>query len=186
VGLAITVLRVVTGATMAGHGLQKLTYSFGGGGPEATGQTFEQMGFKPGRRYAVAAGATETVGGAFMATGLQAPLACAMVSGVMASAISKVHYKNGFWVSDRGFEYNLMIMAAAFAIAGSGGGALSLDGLRGRRRQGFGWALAQLLAGVGVASLLLSWAGRQERRDGDALGAREPTGTNEVGRAEGA
>lgn len=182
-GLATTVLRVVTGATMAGHGLQKLTYSFGGGGPQAAGERFEQMGFKPGQPYAVAAGATEAVGGALMGLGLETPLACAMVSGVMAAAIAKVHYKNGFWVSNRGFEYNAMIMAAAFAVAGSGGGALSLDGWRGKRRLGFGWALAQLALGVGAACLLSRASGQPKVEDEDP-GAREPAHDGAVGGPE--
>lgn len=163
-GFSITVLRVVTGATMLGHGLQKLTNSLGGNGPEAAGQQFEKMGFQPGREFAIATGVAETTGGALMVAGLGTPLACAMISGVMAGAIAKVHYKNGFWMSDRGFEYNLHIMAATFAVAGAGGGALALDGLRGKKHRGFGWALAQLAVGVGAAAGALSIA---ERQSGD-------------------
>lgn len=173
-GLATTVLRVVTGATVTGHGLQKLTGSFGGEGTEAVGRTFSQLGFEPGKPYAVATGATETVGGLLMATGLGTPFACAMVSGVMASAISKVHYKDGLWTSDRGLDFNLMVMASAFAIAGSGGGVLSLDGLRGKRRRGFVWAVAQLVVGVGAAVAVLTFAGRPARSTGEVPSVGEP------------
>lgn len=160
-GLATTVLRVVTGATLAGHGLQKLTRSFGGGGPEAAGENFEQMGLKPGRQLAMVTGTTETIGGVLMVAGLQTPLACSMITGVMVGAIAKVHYKNGFWASGRGYEYNLHILAATFAVAGAGGGALSVDALRGKKRQGFGWALAQLAVGAGAAAGALAIAGRE-------------------------
>jgi putative oxidoreductase len=160
-GLATTVLRVVTGATMAGHGLQKLTNSLGGHGPDAAGESFESMGFPSGRQFAIATGVAETAGGALMVAGLGTPLACAMVSGVMAGAIAKVHYKNGFWMTDRGFEYNLHILAATFAVAGAGGGALTLDALRGKKHRGFGWALAQLALGAGTAAAALALAERQ-------------------------
>jgi len=160
-GYATTVLRIVTGATMAGHGLQKLTNSMGGKGPAAAGDNFEKIGFTPGKHFAVATGVAETTGGTLMALGLATPVACSMVTGVMASAIAKVHYQNGFWVSNKGFEYNLNIMAATFAVAGAGGGALALDGLRGKKHRGFGWAVAQLAVGVAAAYATLEIAERQ-------------------------
>jgi putative oxidoreductase len=161
-GLATTVLRVVTGATMAGHGLQKLSNSFGGHGLAAAGESFEAIGFKPGQPFATATGAAEAAGGMLMVAGLGTPLACAMISGVMAGAIAKVHYKNGFWMTDHGFEYNLHILAATFAVAGTGGGALTLDALRGKKHQGLGWALAQLAVGLGAATAALALAERQQ------------------------
>jgi putative oxidoreductase len=161
-GLATTVLRVVTGATMAGHGLQKLSNSLGGHGLEPTADSFETMGMKPGRPFAIATGVAEAAGGTLMVAGLGTPLACAMVSGVMAGAIAKVHYKNGFWMTDHGFEYNLHILAATFAVAGAGGGSLTLDALRGKKHQGLGWALAQLAVGLGAAAGALAMAERQQ------------------------
>jgi putative oxidoreductase len=126
-----------------------------------------------------------------MVAGLGTPLACAMVSGVMASAISKVHYKNGFWAANKGFEPNLMFMASAFAIAGSGGGALSLDGLRGKRRQGLSWALAQLVAGAGTAVAVLKFSSRQAQptagapsTDGLGHDLGDGTGPSEQGQAK--
>jgi putative oxidoreductase len=172
-GLATTVLRVVTGATMAGHGLQKLTNSLGGQGLDASAESFEKMGLQPGRSFAIATGLAETAGGALMVAGLGTPLACAMVSGVMAGAIAKVHYKNGFWMTEQGSEYNLHILAATFAIAGSGGGALTVDALRGKKHRGFGWALAQLAVGVGAAAGALALA---ERQNGDHWQELSPTG----------
>jgi putative oxidoreductase len=166
-GFATTVLRVVTGATMAGHGLQKLqkmTNTLGDDRPGEAAESFEKMGLKPGRPFAIATGVAETAGGTLMVAGLGTPLACAMISGVMAGAIAKVHYKNGFWMTDHGFEYPLHILAATFAVAGAGGGALTLDALRGKKHGGFGWALAQLAVGVGAAAGALAIA---ERQSGD-------------------
>lgn len=165
-GYATTVLRVVTGATMAGHGIQKLSHALGGHGPEGTAKAFEGMGFTPGRHFAMATGIAETAGGSMMAMGLGVPMACSMVTGVMAGAIAKVHYKNGYWVTDGGFEYNLGILASTFAVAGAGGGALTLDGLRGKKHRGFGWALAQLAVGVGAAAAALTISERQAQATG--------------------
>jgi putative oxidoreductase len=160
-GLATTALRVITGSLMAGHGLQKLTTSFGGHGVEGTAAGFEKMGFTPGRPFALAAGVTETAGGVLLAAGLEVPLAAAMVTGVMTTAIAKVHLKNGVWVSKGGFEYNLVLIGSAFAVAADGGGALALDSLRGKRRRGFGWAVGELALGVGAAVATMKFAERQ-------------------------
>ena len=160
-GFATTVLRLVTGATMAGHGVQKLTTSLGGHGPEGTAQAFEQMGLQPGRHFGMVTGVAETAGGTMMALGLATPLACSMVTGVMVGAVTKVHLKKGFWVTNGGFEYNLGILASTFAIAGAGGGPLTLDGLRGKKHRGFGWAVLQLAVGAGAAAAALAIADRQ-------------------------
>jgi len=156
-GLATSALRMGLGGIMAGHGLQKLAGKFGGPGLDGASQGFEAMGFKPGRQFATAAGAAETVGGGLLATGLLTPFGAAMVTGVMTSAILKVHRKNGLWVTDGGMEYNLMIIAAAFAVTEHGPGFPALDGLITKRRKGIGWALFELAvgvaAGVGVVAL---------------------------------
>ena len=60
----LLLVRVVVGLLLAGHGAQKLFGWFGGHGPDATGQAFESMGMKPGKRHAVIAGASEAGGGA--------------------------------------------------------------------------------------------------------------------------
>ncbi|MCW3018016.1 MAG: DoxX family protein, partial [Solirubrobacterales bacterium] len=52
-------LRLSVGGFFIGHGTQKLFGWFGGHGLDATGQAFEQMGLRPGKRNAIAAGAAE-------------------------------------------------------------------------------------------------------------------------------
>jgi putative oxidoreductase len=163
-GFATTVLRVATGATMAGHGLQKLTTGFGGGGLEAAGENFEKMGLSPGRQYALLTGSAEALGGSLLVLGLGTPFASSLVSAVMTGAIAKVHWKNGFWASKGGIEHPLLVLASTFAIAGAGGGPLAIDGLRGKKRRGFGWAFAQLAAGAGGAAAALAVASRQVGR----------------------
>jgi putative oxidoreductase len=61
-GLFRLLARVTIGLLFVGHGTQKLFGWFGGGGLERTAGFFEQLGFRPGRRYGLAAGAAEAGG----------------------------------------------------------------------------------------------------------------------------
>ena len=45
-------LRLTVGGFFIGHGTQKLFGWFGGYGPDGTGQFFEQLGRRPGRKHA--------------------------------------------------------------------------------------------------------------------------------------
>jgi putative oxidoreductase len=160
----LTLVRTLLGGLMIGHGTQKLFGWFGGHGPEGTGQYFESLGLRPGRRNALAAGAAEAGGGALIALGLLTPLGGAAVTGAMATAIATVHGPRGPWVTEGGWEYNAVIIAAAAAVTDAGPGPLSLDAARGRERWGTGWALAQLVAGLGgaTAAIALGRAGGEE------------------------
>jgi putative oxidoreductase len=142
--LGIALLRVVVGALFMGHGLQKLAGWFGGYGLDATGGAFEQMGLRPGKVHATAAGVAETTGGALLVAGAATPLASAMLTGVMTTAVEKVHLQKGIWNTEGGYEYNAVLTAALFAITAAGPGALALDS----KRTGAGWAFASLAGGI--------------------------------------
>ncbi len=152
--LGVTVLRAAVGGAFFAHGAQKLFGWFGGHGLEGTGQAFDQMGLRPGRRTALSAGAAETGGGALIATGLFTPLGTAAVVGVMDQAVRTVHLDKGFFASDGGYEYNLVLTAAAVALADAGPGPISLDRALGTGRSGPFWALAALAAGLAGPRLL--------------------------------
>lgn len=142
------ILRIVVGGYFFGHGTQKLFGWFGGHGPEATGQFFESLGMRPGKRNALAAGAAEAGGGALLITGAATPLAAAALTATMITAINRVHLKNGPWVTDQGYEYNLVLIAAVLALAETGPGSPSVDDARGSTKNGPGWALLALLLGA--------------------------------------
>ncbi len=146
--LGLLVLRVVVGVLFAGHGAQKLFGSFGGHGVSGTGAWFESTGMRPGRPLAVGAGLGELVGGGLLALGLVTPVAAALITAVMVTAIITVHVRNGVWNSSQGYEYNLVLIAAAFVVAAVGAGAWSLDDVLGLDLSGAGWALAALGAGA--------------------------------------
>jgi putative oxidoreductase len=174
--LGTLVLRTVVGVLFMGHGLQKLRGWFGGHGIEGTGQFFEGIGLRPGKKHATAAGAAETAAGALLTLGFLTPAAQALLTGTMTTAIDKVHLRNGPWAAEGGYEYNLVLIAAAFAITSAGPGALSLDEALGTGMKGDGWAIVGLGAGVAGAAALNAMAARQAREPTpQELGARERT-----------
>lgn len=151
------ILRLSVGGFFFGHGTQKLFGWFGGKGLEATAQGFEHIGLRPGRANAVAAGAAEAGGGALLTAGLATPLAASVLTATMITAIQTVHGTKGPWLSDGGYEYNVVLIAAVLALAEIGPGDLSLDAARGREHSGSGWALAALALGaLGAAGAKLA------------------------------
>ena len=146
--IGLLLLRVTLGLTLAAHGSQKLFGWFGGYGLQGTGQFLEGLGFRPGRRHALVAGLVEFGGGLLLAAGFLTPLGAALIASVMLVAIVTVHMKNGFFVTAGGYEYNVILAASALAIAFTGPGALSLDGLLGVPGGGVVW-------GLGVAGIAL-------------------------------
>ena len=158
--IGLLLLRVVVGLTLAAHGAQKLFGWFGGYGLDGTGGFMETLGFKPGRRHAFMAGLVEAGGGLFLALGLLTPFAAAAVVAVMLVAAVTVHLKGGFFVTGGGYEYNLVLAAAALAVAFTGPGVLSLDWLFGLELQGLTWGAFALLAGIAGGGIQL--AGRTQ------------------------
>lgn len=145
-------LRAAVGGFFIGHGTQKLFGWFGGEGLKTQSEQFESIGLKPGIVHATAAGAAETLGGAGVLLGYRTPLASAGIVSVMLSAINRVHLKNGPWLSNGGYEYNVVLAAAAVSIAESGPGALSLDALRGKEKVGAKWGVLSLALGTAGAA----------------------------------
>jgi putative oxidoreductase len=146
------ILRAIVGGYFVGHGTQKLFGWFGGPGLEGTGQFFENLGLRPGKRHALAAGAAEAGGGALLVLGAATPLAAAALTATMITAIHRVHFKNGPWLTNQGYEYNLVLIAAVLSLAETGPGSPSIDSARGSDMHGPKWALLALLLGAAGAA----------------------------------
>ena len=146
--IGLLVLRLAVGLTMAAHGGQKLFGWFGGYGLTGTGGFLESLGFRPGRVHAALAGTAEFGGGLLVALGLLTPVGAALIIAVMVVAIGSVHLPKGFFVSDGGFEYNLMIVASSIALAFAGPGAYSLDAVEGLNLAGCLPGVVTLVAGL--------------------------------------
>ena len=121
-------LRVVVGLLLFGHGAQKLFGWFGGHGPQGTAGFFGSLGFR--RQHAlpmaVLAGLSEAAG-ILLALGFLTPLACLAIATVMVVAVGTVHWRNGLWVTNGGFEFNLVLWTVAIMIAAAGPGRFSID-----------------------------------------------------------
>ena len=152
--LGLLILRVVVGLTLAAHGVQKLFGWFEGPGFSKLAQGFEKQGFKPAWLWVSLVILGEVGGGISLALGFLTPLGAAGVFGTMFMAMFKTHWKNGFFSSKRGYEYNLVLMAASVAIGLAGPGSYALDTL-------FGIALPGVLlfCVLAVAALLVDIIG---------------------------
>jgi putative oxidoreductase len=159
--LGLLVLRVVIGLLFVGHGTQKLFGWFGGHGLEGTGGFMASLGYRPGKQHALLAGLAEAGGGALFALGALTPLAVAAIVGVMVNAIGSAHWDNGLWVTNGGYEYPLVLCAAAAAVAFVGPGSYSVDRLLQRldgtwHVWGLGWGLVGVAVGLCSGMLLLA------------------------------
>jgi putative oxidoreductase len=130
--IGLLALRVAIGGTLIGHGTQKLFGWFDGPGLQATAETFERIGFRPGAANAAAAGLGEAAGGALLLAGLGTPGAGAAVAGTMIVA-SSTHAPNGFFLAKGGLEFPAVLGTAAAGLVLTGPGLLSLDHALGSR-----------------------------------------------------
>jgi putative oxidoreductase len=115
----------------------------------------ESLGFRPGRLHATLVGATEMSAGVLLVLGLLTPLASAMVIGVMMVAVATVHLPKGFFLEKGGFEYNLVVAAAALCLAFVGPGAFSLDHAFGIAWAGGSWGTSALIVGLAAGGIAL-------------------------------
>ncbi|MBD3653119.1 DoxX family protein [Kangiella sp.] len=122
------VIRVPLGIILMAHGAQKLFGWFGGYGLEGTGQWLASVGFEPGYLMAVLAGSAEFFGGLALILGLLTRPAAIVTAFTMLMAMT-VHIGNGLFVSNNGYEFALMLLAASVSLAISGAGKLSVDSI---------------------------------------------------------
>jgi putative oxidoreductase len=133
-------LRLTVGSIFVEHGTQKLFGWFGGHGPDGTGQFFESVGLRPGKRNAIAAGAAEAGGGALLTLGLATPAAASALTSVMLTALRTVVWRDGIKMGTGGYE--ILLGVGALTLADLGPGDWSVDALLGSERRGAAWAAA--------------------------------------------
>lgn len=126
----LLLIRLALGTVMVAHGAQKL-FTFGY--PGVVGG-FSDMGLPvPGISAALII-AAELGGGILMLAGLLTRVAGAAFAFAMAVAAVQVHLANGFFMPT-GYEFTMMLAAAALGIALTGAGRFSIDALIARRRR---------------------------------------------------
>jgi len=149
----ILLIRVVAGGTLFAHGTQKLFGWWGGGGLRGTGGFFGSLGFRAPLVMAVLAGLGEASGLVF-AFGFLTPFVALGMATVMLVAVWSVHRTKGFFSSNGGFEFPLLIGTVAVGIAATGPGRFSID-----RALGIDDNLSGLWWGVGAAAVALVVSG---------------------------
>ncbi|WP_394205023.1 DoxX family protein [Shewanella waksmanii] len=120
-------LRLIAGTIFAAHGAQKLFAWFGGYGLEGTGQWMESIGLAPGFLMALLAGSAEFFGGLLLILGLLTRPTALVLAFTMLVAIFSVHFENGLFMSNNGYEFGLALFAISLALVFQGGGRFALD-----------------------------------------------------------
>ena len=121
-GYAPLVLRVATGLVFAMHGYQK----YAGGLAGVTG-FLTSLGFPLPGVFAVILIAVELIGGVALILGLGTRVAAKLCAIVAIVALFTVHVSNGFFISNGGYEFILVLFAASVSLMLTGGGKYALD-----------------------------------------------------------
>jgi putative oxidoreductase len=126
-GVALGLLRAVAGLMLMQHGVQKLFGLLGGwqNTPGATAPLVSPSGMT---------GVLEIAGGLLLAVGLFTRPTALVLAGLLAGAYFLEHASRSFWpIVNRG-ELTVLYAFVFLLFAAMGGGPLSLDGWRARRR----------------------------------------------------
>jgi putative oxidoreductase len=150
-------LRLVVGGLIFAHGMQKLAGWFGGAGLPGMTKMMAGLGLQPAEAWAVVAALSEVVGGALFTIGFLTPVAAFLIIAQMVTAILLVHAPNGLWNTNRGWEYNLVLIAVAAVVSFLGPGVVAVDGLIGWSRSDVltstALVVAAIASGAAVAEL---------------------------------
>ncbi len=123
---ALPALRVVMGLVLVPHGCQKLFGWFGGAGFEKFTEIFDKFGWHPAAFWVAVVALTETLGGLMLAFGFLTRFAAAAILIFMINAVWATSAKGFFWTQG-GLEYSLMIGMIALVFLIRGGGNYSVD-----------------------------------------------------------
>lgn len=138
-GIAYLLLRVAAGLFLVAHGLFKLV------GVEGSAYVFllpwenasfiafvDELGFPMPTLFATVAMLTEIFGGLLLALGLFTRIACVFTIILMAVITFGVHWENGFWVREHGWEHPMLWLLVFLLFLTGGGGRYSMDARSGR------------------------------------------------------
>jgi putative oxidoreductase len=129
---SLTILRVFLGLVMLPHGAQKLFGWFGGTGPAAFMQYFENVSGLPGWLGWLVI-IIEIVGAFCLLLGFWVRLWGLAFLGLFTGIILALQLPNGFFMnwsgnqSGEGYEYHLLVIGMAWALAVGGAGKCSID-----------------------------------------------------------
>lgn len=120
---ALLFLRLVIGAVFVAHGWDKIFLT---GVPETAAQ-FAEMGIPQAQMTVWLVAIVEIIAGALLILGLLGPFVAGVLIVEMFAVLWFVHINNGLFISDGGFEYALVLIAALSIVVTFGSGRASLD-----------------------------------------------------------
>lgn len=126
-GLDAVPVRIGIGIIFTAHGAQKLFGWFGGYGLEGTAGWMTSIGLEPGMLMATLAGSAEFLGGLLLIAGLLVRPAAFALSITMLIAIITVHWENGLFMSNNGYEFGLALLVISITLTFRGAGSFSVD-----------------------------------------------------------
>ena len=148
--------RLLLGSYMGIHASQKLFGKFHGPGLEGISKVFEKNGLAPGREMAMAAAATEIVGGVLTVTGVADPAGPLAVMGAMTVAAAH-NREGGLMAARNGVELPVAYATLALTLAATGPGKYKIGpALPGRLA-----ALGALAGGVAAGALIAKMVTRK-------------------------
>lgn len=145
--LAMLLVRVVVGVTLALHGVQKVR-----GGLDGVARWFDSMGMRPGWLHARFAAFGEIAAGSCLAAGLLTTFAGLGFVGLMSVAGLTDHRGKGFFILKQGWEYVMVLAVVAVTIAMLGPGEWSVDHALGIDDDLDGYLGLLIAAGGGLAA----------------------------------
>jgi putative oxidoreductase len=122
----LPLLRVGLGLILIPHGCQKIFGMFGGMGLNANAALFQRLGYSPGMFWGTLVGCTELIAGTLLVLGLFTRPAALSIVIFMIFSIHFTSAKGFFW-SNGGMEYSILILLVALVFMIRGGGEYSLD-----------------------------------------------------------
>lgn len=123
---ASLVLRLGVGPIFMAHGAQKAWGAFGGPGIKGFSEMLGGLGFPLPEFWAYLAAYVELLGGLCLIVGFLTTVSCLPLLVLISVATIKVHLTNGFFLSNGGYEYNLVIASALVALVLLGPGDFSI------------------------------------------------------------
>jgi putative oxidoreductase len=153
--LGLLLLRLIVGALLIAHGLQKAFGPWGGPGFDGFEQSLSDMGFKYADILTYVAAGGQIAAGVFLVFGLFTPVAAAgalaySVTGLLAEAMmAHEDARLASFLTD-GHEYKVIFAGAVAAIILIGPGRYGLDAGRGWARRPFIGSFVALVLGIGA------------------------------------
>ena len=120
---ALLVLRAVLGTVFIAHGADKMFLS----GIEKSAAQFGQWGIPQPELSAYVAAAGELISRGMLVLGLLTTFIAGMLALLAGLGLYFVHLGNGFFVSEGGVEYPLVLVISLLMIVVFGAGRASLD-----------------------------------------------------------